>query len=243
MKSLFESLGWLESMSKHVYILGGGDSGNQLETPEPGAEIWGNNNCFEHFSVKWTRWFEIHPFNLRDGTWLRKGQETFRSLKINDYIARIDALSVPVYSQTPSPFKNALSLPDLSSFRPFFTNSISYMVAVALLEKFTHLHLYGIDMASSGEYRDQKASLTYFLGLAEGRGVKIDIAKGSPILETDVQYGFGKSKFSMWDQRVKAMRSYIQSELASHQSLIDQYKGSLKALETMEDFYTQLTKP
>ena len=235
---------------KSVYILGSGDSGWGFQNrafPE-GSEVWGVNNMpIKHPSVPWTRIFEVHKFSLKGDTWLRKGQEMFRDLSVNDYVDKLNASGIPIYvlPHEECPFENAVVIPLdtlTKTYRYFFSTTLSYELALALEEGFTHIDLLGVDMTLSSEYRDQRPSVTYFIGLAEGRGVKVSLPETSPIVKNDYAYGLGESSLTLWDMRINALRDYNTKEIRKYESLIDQHKGSLSTLSTMIEFYTTLQK-
>ena len=237
-------------MAKQLYILGSGDSGWGFEKrafPE-GSEVWGVNNMpIKHPSVPWTRIFEVHRFSRKGETWLRKGQEMFRDLTVNDYVDKLNALGIPIYvlDHPEYPFTNAVTidLPTLRSrYRDFFSTTLSYELALALEESFSSIELLGVDMTLSSEYRDQRPSVAYFAGLAEGRGVIVTLPDDSPLLKNDYAYGLGESSLTLWDMRINALRSYNEKEIRKYESLIDQHKGSLLTLNTMIEFYTTLQK-
>jgi len=237
-------------MDKKVTILGSGDSGWGFQNRifEEGAEVWGVNNMpIKHPSVPWTRIFEVHRFSQKRETWLRKGQESFRDISVNDYIEKLNALDIPIYvlDHPETPFTNAIiiDLPTLRSrYRDFFSTTLSYELALALEEGFTSIDLLGVDMTLSSEYRDQRPSVCYFIGLAEGRGVVVTTPPESPIVRNDYAYGLGTSSLTLWDQRINALRDYNNREIRRYESLIDQHKGSLSTLSTMIEFYTTLQK-
>ncbi len=58
---------------------------------------------------------------------------------------------------------------------PYFTNTISYMIAYAMLKGAKEIELFGVNQASSSEYFYEKAGVEYWLGIANGRGLKITI--------------------------------------------------------------------
>ena len=235
---------------KSVYILGSGDSGWGFQNrafPE-GSEVWGVNNMpIKHPSVPWTRIFEVHAFQNKNGTWLRKGQEMFRDLTVNDYVEKLNALGVPIYvlDHPETPFTNnvVIDLPTLRSrYRDFFSTTLSYELALALEESFSSIELLGVDMTLSSEYRDQRPSVAYFAGLAEGRGVVVTTPPDSPLLKNDYAYGLGEASLTLWDMRINAFRDHNNQEIRRYESLIDQHKGSLSTLNTMIEFYTTLQK-
>ena len=77
----------------------------------------------------------------------------------------------------------------------YFTNSVSWMIAFALLRILEadaddgEIALYGVDMATGGEYASQRPSCEYWLGVAEGAGIKVTVAPKADILKAAFLYG------------------------------------------------------
>jgi hypothetical protein len=84
----------------------------------------------------------------------------------------------------------------IGEFGRYLTSSLSLMVALALKEGATEIGLWGVDMVCPDEYQQQRASCEYLLGIAKERGVKITIAKESPILRPTRVYGLEDAGFS-----------------------------------------------
>jgi hypothetical protein len=231
---------------KKVSIIGSGDSGWGFEKRAFEGELWCVNNIpIKYPEVKWTRIFEVHRFSRKGDTWLRKGQEMFRDLRVNDYIAKLNDLKIPIYvlPHPENPFTNSVTIPLdtlIKTYRYFFSTTLSYQLAMALEEGFDTIDLLGVDMTLSSEYRDQRPSATYFIGLADGKGVTVNVAEDSPIVKNDYAYGLGESSLTLWDQRVTMLRNHNHKEIRKYESLIDQHKGSLATLDTMIEFYTTL---
>lgn len=74
--------------------------------------------------------------------------------------------------------------------RAYFTNSISYMLALAIMEGFEEIHLFGVNMAQSQEYAVQRPSCEFFLGWARGRNIKIYLPTVSDLLMSPYLYGY-----------------------------------------------------
>ena len=128
-----------------------------------------------------------------------KPQIVSGSTNLGDVVKRINDMGCPLIA----PFKYE-EIPNSHAFplercvrefgQPYFLNTIGYMIAYALLA-FTdqvraeqqikteepvllsgkELALYGVNQASSSEYFYEKAAVEYWLGIANGRGVKITI--------------------------------------------------------------------
>lgn len=64
---------------------------------------------------------------------------------------------------------------------PYLENSIAYQLALAIYEKVDEIGLWGIHMMGTSEYVAERPSVTYLIGLAQGKGIKVSIAPGSPL--------------------------------------------------------------
>ena len=71
----------------------------------------------------------------------------------------------------------------------FFTSSIAWMMAEAIEAGATEIGLYGIDMAHSSEYKDQKLGCQYFATLAVAQGIKVSVPPESDLFRPNPLYG------------------------------------------------------
>lgn len=76
--------------------------------------------------------------------------------------------------------------------RPYFTNSVDYMVALAIYMNYREIHLFGTDFVADGDddYFKRRQSLEYYCGIAMGRGVKVVIPHTCALLRAEYVYGF-----------------------------------------------------
>ena len=100
-----------------------------------------------------------------------------------------------VYLQKQNPqFPNALVYPKdemVEKYGPyFFTSSLSYMWALALEQKPTHIGMWGVDMTATEEYGYQRAGCHYFIQKAKDLGVQIVVPVESDIMAPTPMYGF-----------------------------------------------------
>lgn len=63
--------------------------------------------------------------------------------------------------------------------KEFFTSTVSWMLVKAITEKYDEIGLYGVEMATDGEYAYQRAGLKHFQWVAEQRGIKVTIPSNS----------------------------------------------------------------
>jgi len=64
----------------------------------------------------------------------------------------------------------------------YFENSIAYMMALAIHEKVDEIGLWGVHLRGTAEYEAERPSIAYLIGLAQGRGIKVYIPPGNPLL-------------------------------------------------------------
>jgi len=165
--------------------------GHRAEAPfdDPSFEVWGLNRLWTVQPGRFDRWFEIHDvrkFYEQDP----QHREWMRQFKGPIYLRPQDVGVYDIPTGVPYPIE-----PILAGFPRYFTNSISYMMALAIVMGFKEMHLYGVDMAQDGvivqtsEYRAQRPSCELFLGIAIGQGIKIYLPDGSDLLKTTFMYG------------------------------------------------------
>jgi hypothetical protein len=155
---------------------------------DPDCEIWGLNQLYMTYNSgqnlpdiakRADRWFQIHHRNTYDANIVRDHSHHTWMTEQKDF---------PIYMQEKNPeIPMSVRFPKekiLEEFGSYFTNSISWEIALAIMEGFKEIHLYGIDMATSSEYSYERPSVEFFLGWAKGRGIKIIVPQKSDILKT-----------------------------------------------------------
>lgn len=173
-------------------------------------EIWGLGDQampgYPNPIKRWDRWFEIH--DLDDG--FRRWLPQYRDWVCQNH-------GKPLYINAPHPdAPHAKIYPKREVFAYFdkfltnqdgdplhyFTNSVSWMLALAIYEGATEIGIYGVDMAQHGvglksEYAYQRPSVELWLGIAAGKGIKVTIPKESDLLKTPHLYGFDSETNAM----------------------------------------------
>lgn len=186
---------------------------------DPSWQLWSMNNLFVNFpGVQWARWFEIHIIEKIDNHWLRRESKTFRNETVDNYINDLCSLPCPVYMhkqwiEIPNSIEYPLDLVK-ANFRRIFKGSVSYMLALAILERPEKIGLWGVDLSSTTEYAEQKPSTWYLLGLAEGRGIELVIPDESDLLKVRSLYGFEDEKEDIYTKKLKAMITAAEQQMA-----------------------------
>lgn len=75
---------------------------------------------------------------------------------------------------------------------PYLESSISYMMALAILEKPDKIGIWGCDLATGGEYAYQRPNMEYLIGYARALGIKVYVPVYNTLLSPlrHVPYGF-----------------------------------------------------
>jgi hypothetical protein len=123
--------------------------------------------------------------------------------------------------------------------REYFASSFSYILAMAIMDGATEIALYGIGLTAEDEYQYQRPNAEYLLGLAQGMGIKITIAKGSALLNLPYVYGDGKPMTSPLIGQYEARLESIQ--LASFKLKSDHLRD-LSQLEGAEHEIIEILK-
>lgn len=170
-----------------VYIVGFAPSWVETPWDDPIAERWGMNALFKIAGDKpWDRWYQLHDIDIAHADdkhehidWLRKtGIPCF---VWPDHVEKMREAGVNAH-----PYPKAEVL---ARFGRYFTNSVSWMIAHAILEDRIKVGVYGVDMAQDSEYAHQRPSCEWMIGVAQGLGVLVDIPGSSDLLKTPFLYG------------------------------------------------------
>ena len=222
-------------MSKKVCLLGTSNTLNQAPFNDSSFEFWALNDMYEMIPTKnITRWFEIHT---------RQEQERHVSKRASgSYLEGLKALTIPVYMQehfedVPTSIKYPLETMVEHFGRQYFKSTLDYMMALALYEGFEEIHLYGVNMADNIEYAHQRPSMEYWIGRAEGMGVKVVLPEGCDLMKGYFRYGYDEEKEN--DLLIKARTKSAELDRQSKEFMKNYYL-SLGAKDTWDFILREL---
>jgi len=161
-------------------------SWTEVNDEPPEVQRWGLGGAYK-ILTKVDRYFEVHTraWNLR-----RAGKLYFQ------YLAFLQHGDFPVVMlEVDETIKNSVAFPmqEMCDYffkgeRAYFSSTVAYMLAMAIMERPKEIKLFGIDMASMMEYAHQRAGCEYFIGWARAEGIQVTIPSSSPILKAPI-YG------------------------------------------------------
>lgn len=220
---------------------------------DPTWEIWSINDTLYRKQIpRGTRQFELHNIELT------------KQPGYDDYYPWLKACELPVFVNSDCPeIANQVIYPrsaiaeEFSIFTycekvmtekscGYFTNSISYLIALAIyelkgVEAGSSIGLWGVDMAQHGrhlksEYAAQRPSCELYVGIAIGRGIQVVIPEECDLLKCKSWYGFD----TYGDQQKKAAvrKQELEKRIAQAKSIADDKGREAIFLEgALEDMY------
>lgn len=236
---------------RKVAILGTAPGWEDAPFDDPSWEIWGISRLFYHVP-RWDVWFELHPLEEVCETWAAgdKVQEANQRQLYHEWLKEQEK---PIYVQEERPdlVPNGIRFPReeiqrwAGTFNPnceietYFTNTISWLIAFALMqEDVAEVGVWGVDMALSPEFREQRPSCEYFVGLGRGLGKPVYITDRSDLLKTLDLYGFGtndfRKKMRHKNVELKQKLAHVKKEIAQGQAVLSAVEGQAQLVEYME---------
>jgi hypothetical protein len=154
----------------------------------PSWEVWSCNSLWKFLRddrgrFRADRWFELHPMNVQTPTELIKIFECPIPIYILDRKEVGNARAAVEY-----PLDRVLSLYP----RPYFTCTMAYQVALAIVEGFAEIGLYGMELmfGTARERVFERACLEFWIGIALGRGIRVHFHKHSRLAKHPFKYGY-----------------------------------------------------
>ena len=215
-----------------VAIVGFTPTRNDAPYKNPDFEIWCLNDLYEAIP-RYDRVFQIHSRQSID-TYTTRGEKA-------SYIERLRGITVPIYmTERYEDIPTSLRYPleeMVEEFGPYFTNTISYMIALAVHEGYEEIHIYGVDMAVGPEYIAQRPSCEYHIGIAKGRGIKVFIPFQSDLLKARFLYGFQEDEEIAFNKKcessIKMMNERLTQARDQERAVKDaylRYDGGIQVL-------------
>lgn len=215
---------------------------------DPEYELWGLNQGYINFHRRADRWFEMHQ------------PEFTEDAREPEYVEWLKACPVPIYMIEPRPeITNSVRFPIEAAIqlggRDYFTSSISYMIAAAIMDGFEEIGIYGINLAIGGEYFHQKANAEWWIGQAEGRGLRVYVPAASSLLKQHARYGYSIEPepnaltIALLKSRIAAYRDRCESLMRDHSVQLGAMRESEALLQIVEgvthgaDVVTQFQPP
>ncbi len=271
---------------KQIAVVGYTESKKDAPWGDPAWERWLCNDLVRFCPNDWHRLYDVHAIkdikaDTQHDSFLKGNPRKLEDGSDSNEVA-LDGR--PVYvMKADSDWPTAVTFPKdevTEAFGDYFTNSISWMVAHAMLEirgcavlyaeanlaamaeyakgqgegaaSFCQqasvglydalvrdyeatcaIHIYGVDMAVSGEYGAQRPSCEHILGVAQGRGIQTYIPLSSDLLKITAMYGAENdsamyAKFTERRDELMKRGRHLESVIGQQQTQLAQIQGALE---------------
>jgi hypothetical protein len=188
---------------------------------DPAFEIWTMNHAAMTWCPKWDVMFELHTLeHLRTIGAHASDPNSYLAWLAKDH-------KRPIYTQRQFPeVPNSVAIPreELNAWfserggnvegyfaNDYYTSTISFMVALAIMKGAEEIHLYGIDLLQDEEYAYQRAGAEYLIGFARGMGIKTYVPRQSALCASNYTYGFSEPAIGLNsdDEKIKPLIDYL----------------------------------
>ena len=188
-------------------------------------DIWGCGTSMVFPQVKRIDvLFELHPKRYWGDMAVTDRLNSFKGHTIYMQDTNPDvAKSVPFPREA---IKKKYMLPAMGD-NLYVTNTITWMLLMALEEGYTDISLYGVHMGHQTEYAYQRASCSWVLGIIhgwilDGKPYKLTIPSQSALLKAEYEYGF--------DEPTKQL-AYIESRIQGLKNGAEEARTNMTALK------------
>lgn len=217
---------------RRIAIVGTAPTWKDVPWDDPSLEVFALNDMHVMKIPRADRWYDLHPL---DHMFFRKKDQPVHEhdvpagyfVRPENHLEWLKAQTIPVYvqdaAQLGSPSARTFPREEiLKRFGPHFASTPAWMLAHALMEGATEIHIYGIHLATEWEYIRQKPNLLFYMGLAAALGCKLVLPRGCPLLADTHQYAY-ESDPDVPKIRLKRKISRLQQE--AEQMIARQKKG------------------
>ena len=213
---------------------------------DPSFEFWGMNSLWMFIDGPWDRWFETHKDHHLRQIHAESYEKVCRHYR---------ELQIPLYMIEPrSDFPTSQRYPleqiteQLGMHDPYFESTVAYAIAMAIAEnRFSEIHLYGIDMIHDTEWGYQRPNTEFWLGYAIANGTRIVIPSNSALLTSanGGAYGFSEDTREDLHQILQGLDRQQQELAVRHQKYVEaadlQY-ANRHAVEGAQQYLEQVRK-
>lgn len=197
---------------RRVAIVGGGPSRRLAPYADPSWDIWAFSSLRLH-TPRITCWFEMHALgDLRQ----QLHRPTRRKRSYRAYMRFLRQLDCPIYMQrVHKGIPNSIRYPiedAIAEFGRCFTSTASYLIALAIMQGYETIGVWGIHLTERTVYARQRPGVEYLLGVARSRGIHVQLPPKSTLrvptrprlVRTRVLYGYDwLSPHAWWRRRFR----------------------------------------
>lgn len=227
-------------MGKSVALVGFAQSTFQHVGERDTDELWSMNMAYRIEGMpKMDRVFEIHDWDYlnsknfeeqykKEGeaigylAWLKSEKETVLVMQEE----RPEVPNVQPYPLEEICQEFLSTITRGGKINRYFTSTFDYMLALALYEDYERVKIYGVEQASNTEYIYQREGTAFWLGVATGRRMKIELHPESLLLRGKL-YGYEAYQMMPAELAEEWQRYYLEQMYLANENVSDAEKAWL----------------
>lgn len=225
---------------KSVAIIGGAKTTRGGIARSTADEFWTMNWSYNYGWIpRIDRLFEMHKMWLfakstkqeyvkprKHWKWLTEKPHEYPIYMLQYFEGVDNCVAYPIEEVTSELFAGLLLRGDAA--HDFFTSSADYMLALAIVEGFERIELYGVEMRGGTEYRYQREGCAFFIGQAIARGIEVWRPSNSVLLRNG-RYGYDNSQMIL-RQDLERLLEHWTKEKRNEMSRLQNMEGRMQQL-------------
>jgi len=188
---------------KKVAIIGCGAGRDNAPYDDKEWECWGLNEVDQKRADRWFEIHELYASSEKEVEWLKKCKQPIYMIK--------------VYPEIPMSVSYPLVEVTIGMGSPtYFTCTFAYQIALAIYEKFEVIGMFGVNLpyGSPRERLIETPCTEFWLGVAAGMGIEIQIPPDEYLLHHQYLYGYEyQEEIDYTKKKVAAMWGRMQTDL------------------------------
>lgn len=197
---------------------------------DPDFDIW----VFNEFAAadwckRWSGCFQIHqpkvyrdPKNEKDPKhWAWLQQEHGKPIFMQAVDPQVpDSVKYPL-EEINETFLSTLTYEGLAQKRNYRA-TLAYAMALGLYKGYEEIDIWGVELAHYAEYRSQQTNFAFWVGLATGRGVKVDLHCCKGMFDQPL---YGYEDF-MEEDKIQRYLEGIRQQIAEEKEKLNKLQGA-----------------
>lgn len=119
----------------------------------------------------------------------------------------------------------------------YFSSTFCYAMALAIYKGYTDIEVHGVEMETETEYHYQRDGVTFWIGIALGRGIRVNANMDIFDFPLYGYQGEASIDFESFEQRIKELTPFLEAGQARHAECIKQSN------EAVADFLNEAKDP
>ena len=125
---------------------------------------------------------------------------------------------------------------------PYFTNSIDYMLCLAMFRGYKEIQFFGVEFISNvdAEYFTMRQSVNYYLGQAKKMGIKVLVQDHSSLLKAGYWYGYESKRRDRLEDIMRENLKKVEHERSEVQKQLKDLEAKLHVISGGEQTLSQV---